>query len=176
MPGIHSLRETGQAAQPSGDPMLDVSTRIVKTKLTWIVLIIGLLFAALSIRQGFGSSIFSTPRDWKFVQSVGGLAIGTPHRDERKHVMLPIRCDVSGTQTITVHPTTLYSGLACDFPKARVHSTNVFVTVCTVLPGKRDGSCPPADLGKLAGGDYSVFYSSPDGKREPLGSIHVPSL
>ena len=150
--------------------------RIVKTKLTWFALIIGLAFIALAIRQSFGSSIFSTSRDWQFVQTVGGLAIGTPHRDDRKHVILPIRCDISGTQTITIHPTTGYSGLAFDLPTVHVRSTNVFITVCTVLPGKRDASCPPADLGKLAGGDYSVFYSSPGGKREPLGSIKVPSL
>ena len=148
----------------------------MKTRLTWFASIVGLLFIALAIRQGFGSSIFSTSRDWQFVQSVGGLAIGTPHRDDRKHVILPIRCDISGTQTITVHPTTGYSGLACDLPAVHVHSTNVFVTVCTILPGKRDSRCPAADLGKLADGDYSVFYLSPDGKQEPLGSIYVPSL
>ena len=155
---------------------LGVSMRIVKTKLTWFALFVGLLFIALAIRQSYGSSIFSTSRDWQFVQSVGGLAVGTPHRDDRKHVILPIRCDVSGTQTVTIHPTTLYSGLACDLPTVHVRSTNIFITVCTVLPGKRDARCPPADLGKLAGGDYSVFYLSPDGKREPLGSIQVPSL
>lgn len=150
--------------------------RVVKTKLTWFALIVGLAFIAVAIGQSFGSSIFSKARDWQFVQSVGGLAIGAPHRDDRKHVILPIRCDVSGTQTITIHPTALYSGLACDLPTVHVRSTNVFITVCTVLPGKRDASCPPADLGKLAGGDYSVLYSSPDGKRVALGSIKVPSL
>jgi hypothetical protein len=148
----------------------------VKTKLTWSALIVGLLLVSLAIRQSFGQSIFSTARDWQFVQSVGGLAIGTPHRDDRKHVILPIRCDITGAQTITIHPITGYSGLAFDLPAVRVHSTNVFITVCTILPGKRDASCPPADLGKLAGGDYSVFYSSPGGKREPLGSIKVPCL
>jgi hypothetical protein len=167
------LRRTSGAAQLVS---LGVSTRIVKTKLTSFALIVGLLLIALAIRQSFGQSIFSTARDWQFVQSVGGLAIGTPHRDDRKQVILPIRCNITGTQTVTIHPTTGYSGLAFDSPKVHVHSTNVFITVCTVLPGKRDASCPPADLGKLEGGDYSVFYSSPDGKREPLGSIKVPSL
>jgi hypothetical protein len=147
----------------------------MKIKLTWSALIVGTLFIALAFCQSFGSSIFSTARDWQFVQSVGGLSIGIPYRNDRKHVILPIRCYTSGKQ-ITIHPTTGYSGLAFDFPMVHIHSTNVFITVCTVLPGKRDASCPPADLGKLAGGDYSVFYSSPDGNREPLGSIKVPSL
>jgi hypothetical protein len=148
----------------------------VKTKFIRSVLIVGLLIIAVAVRQNFGSSIFSSSRDWNFVQSVGGLSIGTPHRDDRKHVILPIRCDITGTQTITIRPTTGYSGLAFDLPTVHVHSTNVFVTVCTILPGKRDAKCPPADLGKLKGGDYSVFYLSPDGKKEPLGSIQVPSL
>ena len=156
--------------------MLGVSTRTVKTKFTWFILIVGLLLIATVVHQSFGSSIFSSSRDWQFIQSVGGLAIGTPHRNDRKHVILPIRCDISGTETITVHPTTGYSGLACDLPAVHVHSTNVFITVRTTLPGKRDARCPPADLGKLAGGDYSVFYLCPDGTHEPLGSIQVPSL
>jgi hypothetical protein len=148
----------------------------VKWKLTRLVLVVGLLFIGAVVRQSYGSSIFSTPRDWQFVQSVGGLAIGTAHRDDRNHVILPIHCDITGTETITVHPTTGYAGLAFDLPKVRVRSTNVFVTVCTVLPGMRDAMCPPADLGKLRGGDYSVFVLSPDGKQEPLGSIQIPSL
>jgi hypothetical protein len=115
-------------------------------------------------------------RDWQFVQSVGGLAIGTPQRDSRGYVMLPIRCDVSGSQTITVHPTTMYSGLSCDSPAVRVSSTNICITVRAGLFSKGDARCPPADLGKLASGDYSVFYLSPDGAQQPLGNIHIPGL
>jgi hypothetical protein len=154
---------------------LGISTRTVKRKFTWLVVIIGLLLIAAAIQRSFASPLFDTKRDWQFVQSVGGMAIGTPHRDDRKHVILPIRCSVAG-ETVTRHPTTGYSGLAFDTPAVRVSSTNVFLTFRTTLPGKRDAQCPPADLGKLAGGEYAVFYRSPDGAREPVGTIHIPDL
>ncbi len=130
------------------------------------IFVVGLLLNLAVLHQSFGQSFFSSARDWKFVQSVGGLTIGTPNRDEHKHVILPVHCNLAAK----------YSGLACDLPTVHVHSTNVFLTVCTILPGKRDANCPPADLGKLTGGDYSVFYLNPDGTQEPLGHIHVQSL
>jgi hypothetical protein len=134
-----------------------------------------LLFFAAAIHSSFAAWPFETKCDWPFVQSVGGMAIGTPQRNEKKHVILPIKCNLAG-QTITTHPVTAYSGLAFDTPAIRVNSTNIFLTVRTTLPGKRDAQCPPADLGKLASGDYAVFYRNPDGTRQPLGTIHVPSL
>lgn len=144
-------------------------------KFTWLVVVAGLLLIGAVFQRTFGSLLFHTKRDWQFVQSVGGMAIGTPHRDDRKHVILPIRCSLVG-ETVTRHPATQYSGLAFDTPIVRVNSTNVFLTFRTTLPGTRDAQCPPADLGKIAGGDYAVFYRSPDGKREAVGSIHVPDL
>jgi hypothetical protein len=136
----------------------------MKIKFKRLIFVIGLLLIVLY--QSFGQSFFSSARDWKFVQSVGGLTIGTPSRDDRQHIILPIRCNLA----------VKYSGLACDLPAAHVDSTNVLLTIRTILPGKRDASCPPADLGKLAIGNYSVFYLNPDGTREPLGSIHVQDL
>ena len=147
----------------------------MKKKFTFILVGFGLFLFAAATQQSFAWSLFDTKRDWQFVQSVGGMALGTPHRDDRKHVILPIRCSVAG-ETITTHPTTAYSGLAFDTPVIRVSSTNIFLTFRTTLPGKHDAQCPPADLGKIAGGDYAVFYRSPDGTRQELGSIHLPDL
>jgi hypothetical protein len=138
----------------------------VKINFTRLFLAFGVLLNFVVLHQSFSQSFFSSSRDWKFVQSVGGLIIGTPSRDGRKHIILPIRCNLAPK----------YSGLACDLPAVHVDSTNVFLTIRTILPGKRDASCPSADLGKLAGGDYSVFYLNPDGTHESLGSIRVPSL
>jgi hypothetical protein len=115
-------------------------------------------------------------RDWQFVQSVGGLALGTPWRDNRGHILLPVRCDVSGTQTITVRPTAMNSALVCEPPDTRVRSSTVLLTIRTVIAGSRkaDARCPAADLGAPPAGVYSVIYLSPGGSRHPLGSIHIP--
>src|SRR6266446_44725 len=115
-------------------------------------------------------------RDWQFVQSVGGLALGTPQRDHHGHVLLPIRCDVSGTQTITVGPTGINSALVCEPPSVHVSSSTVFLTIRTTIASSRnsDARCPAADLGALSAGLYSVIYRSPDGRQHPLGSIQIP--
>jgi hypothetical protein len=138
-------------------------------------MVFGLLFFAATIHSSFAVWFFDTKCDWQFVQSVGGAAIGTPQHNEKKHVILPIKCNLAG-ETITTHPTTGYSGLAFDTPKVRINGTNIFLTFRTILAGKWVAQCPPADLGKLPGGDYAVFYRSPDGTHQPLGSIHIPSL
>jgi predicted RNase H-like HicB family nuclease len=89
------------------------------------------------------SSAARSSRDWQFVQSVGGLALGTPQRDDRGHV-LPIRCDVSGTRTITVHPTAINSALAGVAQVAHDHCMQVevereedgrWIAEVPVLPG-----------------------------------------
>ena len=147
----------------------------MKTKFSLIAIVVGLLLIPAAIHASFDSTIFHTSRDWQFVQSVGGLAVGTPQRDARKHAILPLRCDVSGLQTITVRPTALNSGLFCDSPAVRIHSTSVLITLRTTLAGKGSALCPPADLGKIADGEYSIFYRDPDGKQHPLGTIHVTS-
>lgn len=48
------------------------------------------------------------PRDWAFIQSVGGIALGTPYRGA-PGVMLPVRVNVSGTERITTEPRALHS-------------------------------------------------------------------
>jgi hypothetical protein len=146
----------------------------MKTTFSLIAIVVCLLITA-AIHPGFASAIFHTSRDWQFVQSVGGLTIGTSHRDSRKHVILPVQCDVSGTQTITVRPTALNSGFGCDSPAVRIRSTNVSITLRTTLTGKGSALCPSADLGRIADGDYAVFYRDPDGKQHPLGNIHATS-
>jgi hypothetical protein len=115
--------------------------------------------------------------DWQFVQSVGGIALGKPHRDGRRHVLLPVHCDVSGFQTVTVAPTTINSGIVCESPLVRIRSGTVFLTVRISVASKLYASarCPDADLGVLTAGRYAVIYSSPDGSQHPLGTVQIPA-
>jgi hypothetical protein len=148
----------------------------VKTKLKLSVLIASALLVAGAGCESIVSSAARSPRDWQFVQSVGGISLGTPNRDDRGHVLLPIRCDVSGLQTITVRPTTINSGIVCESPIVRVRSSTIFLTIRTSVPSKRypNARCPDADLGAPTAGQYSVIYASPDGSQHPLGSIQIP--
>jgi hypothetical protein len=48
-------------------------------------------------------AISAQSRDWVFVQSVGGLALGEPAQ-KRRHMYLAIRCNVSGVEATTTTP------------------------------------------------------------------------
>ena len=148
---------------------------ITRTKWT-LIAATTFLFVACGCDSSLVAFAAGSSRDWQFVQSVGGIALGTPQRDGRGHILLPIRCDVSGTQTITVRPTAMNSALVCEPPIIRVRSSSVLLTVRTSIPSKRypSASCPDADLGPLTSGAYSVVYASPDGSQHPLGSIQIP--
>jgi len=148
----------------------------VKTKLKLPILAAVALLVAVAGCETLISSAARSPRDWQFVQSVGGIALGTPQRDDRGHVLLHMRCNVSGTQTITVHPTAINSALVCEPPSVRVRSGTVFLTIRTTVATNRNSNarCPNADLGALTAGQYSVIYRCPDGSQHPLGSIQIP--
>ena len=106
-----------------------------------------------------------SPRDWQAIQSVGGMELGTPYRDESGDVSLPINCDV----------TRFDSALNCASPAVRVRAQSIYLTARTELAHEGGAiRCPDAELGELPGGAYSVFYASPDGSEHPLGSVEVP--
>ena len=106
--------------------------------------------------------VFTTEdRDWSFMQSVGGVSIGQPHRAKGK-VYLPVQCDVSGLTTITVKPSSINSGLVVRDIRASRDGATVYVWVRTSLPHKKDGQpCGTAELGDLPQGKYTVFYGKP---------------
>jgi len=117
-------------------------------------------------------------KDWEFVQSVGGLKLGSPYRDSKGHVLLPIICDVSGTKKITKQPTTLNSALACDTPSVIKRRCTILIAVRTTIASELhpNAACSPADLGVIQPGTYFVDYLGPKGARNNLGSIVIPKL
>ena len=137
----------------------------------------GLVFAVLGSCSYLVSSAARSTHDWEFVQSVGGISVGTPHRDAAGNVTLPINCDVSGTRAITVQPTTINSGLVCERPRVRVQGQSVYITICSSIPSERYPSarCPDADLGPLAPGTYCVYYGEPPDVEHSLGIVEVPA-
>lgn len=117
-------------------------------------------------------SVCSEARDWAFVQSAGGIALGELVSKEGNW-SLAVRANVSGLETITVKPQRINSALICERTDAVVQPGEIHLTIHSGL--LRDGyvpSCPNANLGKLAPGTYRVFYRSTNGELNPLGEIH----
>src|SRR5436190_3590397 len=112
-------------------------------------------------------------RPWAFVASVGGIAVESPVRTA-KGLILPIRADVSGLQTISVKPTTLNSIMACSRTRAEIEGNDIYVTIATSLLREGGSSrCPDAKLGALAAGENNVFYGSDRTDAVRLGEVRV---
>jgi hypothetical protein len=113
-------------------------------------------------------------RDWAFVQSVGGMALGAPTQTT-EGVMLPVRVDVTGSKTITTPPTALHSGLAIKEIRVRRDGNNVRLELLTTAAGKgSSASSRDVRLGNLEPGRYTIQYAEPNGGTVDLGEIQVP--
>ena len=110
---------------------------------------------------------------WQFVQSVGGIAVGKP-----EHLpsgwSLSVRADVSGVTTVTLKPTALNSALACVRTFAVVEGRNIFLTIDSELVRSGYTSrCPSANLGRVADGQYRVFYRGPSEPPIELSEVSI---
>jgi hypothetical protein len=134
-----------------------------------------LLFAvSLLICENAFSSLLGKQRDWGFIQSVGGIAIGEP-KFENSHWVLPVHCDVTGLKAITTEPTALNSGLVWTDTKTRIAGNVIYLSIETALAGigGKSSDCGPAKLGKPKPGTYKVMYRSPDKSTDSLGVIEI---
>lgn len=119
-----------------------------------------LLACVLALSSLLPVSGQAKPVDFAFVQSVGGIKIKNPRREEEGW-FLPVEIDVSGLKTVTVTPTAQNSGLACEKTSARVSGQKILITVHTGTPKpNRAATCPPAPLGNLESGAYDVYYDT----------------
>jgi hypothetical protein len=120
----------------------------------------------------FGGSALAQARDWAFLQSVGGLALGVPV--ERNGAwQLPIRANVSGLEPVTTAPTAVHPTLSCT-TRVKVEGEAIVLTVLTHAEAHGGGAaCPAARLGALTKGRYEVFYSGSADERVKVGEIFI---
>ena len=134
-----------------------------------------LLFTILLIiSQGVFSALLGEERDWEFIQSVGGISIGTP-KLENNNWVLPVLCNVSGLKEITVKPTMLNSGLVWADTEVRIRESIIYLSIETALAGMggKSSKCGPAMLGKLKPGQYKVMYLSPNKSTNSIGEVKI---
>lgn len=125
-----------------------------------------------SASAGLGDWFYGEP--WKFIEAVGGIAIGQPLR-KPQNVYLPIRCDVSGLTEITKRPTTINSALSVKAIKTKIEEQKIYISLKTGLVSKNGTCmCSGVDLGDLPAGNYEVIYYGSDREEHSLGSVIVP--
>lgn len=136
---------------------------------------VALLFIVAAGFAAAATPDFIHARSWRFIAERGGLSVGDPV-SVRGGYQLPVTCNVSGIDTVTMRPTVIHSGLAWWKSAVRIESDLIELTVLTAEQGPNAPSarCGPADLGDIASGKYHVVYRDPDGTTYPLRDIVVP--
>jgi hypothetical protein len=133
-----------------------------------------LLIILLIVSQGGVCALLGEERDWRFIQSVGGIAIGLPVA-ENNDWLLPVNCNVAGLREITVKPTMLNSGLVWADTEVSIKGGIIYLSIKTALVGIGGGSsdCGPANLGKIEPGKYSVMYLGADQSTNSIGEVEI---
>jgi hypothetical protein len=113
---------------------------------------------------------------WEDVQSLGGLRVHEGVRLPDGTVLLPVQCDVSGLQAVTVQPREMSSSTVVTDVPARLEGGRIRVGLCTGRPGEQGVSslAPAATLSALPAGVYPVDFENPDGSTVSLGNVEVP--
>jgi len=139
-----------------------------------VIAAVTVLLAGGTASVGAADIFYGQP--WKFMETVGGIAIGTPSRTPQGTVYLPVLCDVSGLTAITKKPASINSALVVTGIDSRIEGRNILITVGTGLPSETTTSnCTGVDLGDIPAGDYQVFYYNSENDRHLLGEVNVPS-
>lgn len=138
-----------------------------------LALIATVLLGGGSAAAGLSDWIYG--ESWKFMEDVGGVAIGQPTRNPQGIVYLPVRCDVSGLTEITKKPTTINSALSVKSIKTKVEEQKIYISVKTGLVSKGDTCmCSGEEVGDIPAGKYEVHYHGSDREKHPLGTVTVP--
>jgi len=127
---------------------------------TWTKIIVVSIVLLLTAPFAFDIITVSS-LTWADIQRYGGLKIGVP-LDTDKGFYLPIICNVSGTDSITIRPTAISSANVCKRTKVQMKDNNIFINVKVSMPFFDDETCicKAVRLGQMDHGHYKVFYDS----------------
>ncbi|GEM_PF-833046 len=123
--------------------------------------------------SGIPDSFTTKYADWSFIQDVGGIEVSEPEYITGKGWYLPVRCDVSGLQSVTTKPRLVNSGLASKEVKASVKDNRIqiWVICCVASDNSPDSTARGVFVRGIREGFYQVEYLNNDGTVIPIRSI-----
>lgn len=138
--------------------------KIVIGVLTLLVLVLLISFVTLTRET----------ENWDFIQKVGGIKTETPLETENGFY-LPVKCNVSGLDSVTIKPTTLNSALSCLRIKSTVNGYTIQLKVIAGLAvtKKSDCNCQTVRIGDLEPGNYIVYYGDKSSFEHPIGKFTI---
>lgn len=137
-------------------------------------IILGLIILTTIIFRFSFIKLTRDAKDWTFIQSVGGIKTEKPLETENGFY-LPIICNVSGQDSITIKPKGPNSALFCLKTKTTVENNNIYITVITGDPlfETLDCKCKAVNIGKLKSGNYNVFYKDKTTGKHLIGAFSI---
>ena len=156
--------------------MLPVCFSFKKMKtLSILTLSFVILFTSMSAYAGIIDFSTSSHVNWKFIQSVGGMAVGEPREINKNEWFLPVECNIAGTREITIKPTAINSGLALKELKFKIknHKIQLWVVTCSVTKKYNSGEATGVTFKNITAGQYQVEYLSSDGSTVPIAIIDI---
>jgi|GEM_PF-2225346 len=129
-----------------------------------LVLIIWLLLNTLTRKSA----------DWNFIQNVGGIKIKKPIETEDGYY-LPVICNISGWDSITVKPKALNSALFCLKTKVRIDENKIYITVITGISifGNNNCKSKAVRIGNLKEGSYKIYYKDKSLNEHLIGKFII---
>ncbi len=135
---------------------------------------LGLILFLLIISITACKDVTTKLQNWDFIQSVGGMKLGTPLKTQDGWY-LPIICDVSGTTKITVKPQTLNSALKCLKLHAERDEKKIYITISTGVGDSNFSSakCNAVNIGYMEDGQYEVLYQDDEKNSHLIDKINI---
>jgi hypothetical protein len=137
---------------------------------------ISLLIVVLLLLIGWllFNSLTRKSADWNFIQNVGGIKTEKPVETEDGYY-LPVICNVSGWDSITVKPKTVNSALFCLKTKVKIEENKIYLTVVTGIPifGSINCKTKAVKLGNLKDGNYKIYYKEIITGEHQIGSFNI---
>ena len=140
-----------------------------KLKIATIVI----AFFAIIVIVSF-NTIISKTADWEFIQNVGGIKTGIPLKTE-DGFYLPVVCNVSGLDSVTIKPITINSALSCVKINVKVDKNNIYLKVITGIAKSQedDCNCKATRIGFLKKGIYKVYYDDKKTSDHLIGQFEI---
>ena len=119
-------------------------------------------------------SINRKSADWNFIKYVGGIKTEKPIETEDGYY-LPVICNVSGWDSITVKPKAVNSALFCLKTKVKIIENKIYLTVITGIPvsGNLSSKSRAVGLGNLKDGNYKIYYQDKENTEHLIGEFSI---